>query len=152
MKTFFIKSFLFAAALIAPIKIYLILIALFIIMDTIAGVWASKALGIKISSSRFSAFISKLFIYNIVAITAYFIDIHLLGEFILLFLSIPMAATKITVLALILNEIYSIDEKFVNVKGHGLWSIFKKLLKTRGLLKKTKDKIEEDTKDIFDLE
>lgn len=152
MKTFFIKSFLFAAALIAPIKIYLILIALFIILDTIAGVWASKALGIKISSSRFSAFISKLFIYNTVAITAYFIDIHLLGEFILLFLSIPMAATKITVLGLILNEIYSIDEKFVNVKGHGLWSIFKKLLKTRGLLKKTKDKIEEDTKDIFDLE
>ena len=152
MKTFFIKSFLFAAALIAPIKIYLVLIAIFIVLDTIAGVWASKALGIKISSSRFSAFISKLFIYNAVAITAYFIDIHLLGEFILLFLSIPMAATKITVLGLILNEIYSIDEKFVNVKGSGLWSIFKKLLKTRGLLKKTKDKIEEDTKDIFDLE
>jgi len=152
MKTFFIKSFLFAAALIAPIKIYLVLIALFIIMDTIAGVWASKRLGIKISSSRFSAFISKLFIYNTVAITAYFIDIHLLGQFLLLFLSIPMAATKITVLGLILNEIYSIDEKFRNVKGSGLWSIFKKLLRVRSLLKKTKDKIEEDTKDIFDLE
>ena len=60
----------------------------------------------------------------------------MLGEFFLLFLSIPLAITKITVIALVVNEVYSIDEKVVNVKGYGLWNMFKRLLGVAKFIKK----------------
>jgi hypothetical protein len=141
LKTSIIKYSLLGLTLLAPIKIFMILVGLFIFFDTCFGVWAAKQQKKPLKSSKLARFISKLFVYNTVVITAYVLDINLLGEFFLLFLSIPLAITKITVIALVANEVYSIDEKVVNVKGYGLWDMFKKVLNTAKYIKKQKDEI-----------
>ena len=136
LKTSIIKYSILGLTLLAPIKIFIVLVGLFIFLDTCFGVWAAKQQKQPLRSSKLARFISKLFVYNIVVITAYILDVNLLGEFFLLFLSIPLAITKITVLALVVNEVYSIDEKVVNVKGYGLWNMFKRLLGVAKFIKK----------------
>jgi hypothetical protein len=141
LKSSLIKFILYALALLAPIKIFMILIGLFIFLDTCFGIWSAKQLNQKLESRKLAKFISKILVYNLVVITAYVLDVHLLGEFFLLFLSIPLAITKITVIGLVVNEIYSIDEKVVKVKGYGLWAMFKRLLGLAKFIKKQKDEI-----------
>lgn len=141
LKASIIKYSLLGLTLLAPIKIFVVLVGIFIFLDTCFGIWAAKMQKKPLKSSKLAKFISKLFVYNIVVITAYILDVNLLGEFFLLFLSIPLAITKITVLALVANEIYSIDEKIVNVKGFGLWDMFKRLLGVARFIKKQKDEI-----------
>lgn len=141
LKTSIIKYSILGLTLLAPIKIFIVLVGLFIFLDTCFGVWAAKQQKQPLKSSKLARFISKLFVYNIVVITAYILDINLLGEFFLLFLSIPLAITKITVIALVVNEVYSIDEKVVNVKGYGLWNMFKRLLGVAKFIKKQKDEL-----------
>jgi hypothetical protein len=139
LKTSIIKYFILGITLLAPIKVFMVLVGLFIFLDTCFGVWAAKQQKKPLRSSKLARFISKLFVYNTVVITAYILDVNLLGEFFLLFLSIPLAITKITVIALVVNEVYSIDEKVVNVKGYGLWAMFKRLLGVAKFIKKQKD-------------
>lgn len=135
------KLFLFAIALLSPIKIFLVLVGIFIFIDTILGIWAAKKTGIKIESRKLSKFISKMFVYNMVVILAFLLDKYLLGEFFLLFLSIPLAITKLTTIGLVLNEAYSMDEKVRNVKGVGIWDIFSKLLGLAKFIKKQKEEV-----------
>jgi hypothetical protein len=141
LKTSAVKYILLAFSLLAPIKIFIVLVGLFIFLDTCFGIWAAKKLNKERNSKKFSQIFSKILVYNSVVITAYVLDTNLLGEFFLLFLSIPLAITKITVLALISNEIYSMDEKVVNVTGKGLWDMFKRLLSMAKFIKKQKDEI-----------
>ena len=136
LKASIVKYTLLGLTLLAPIKIFIVLVGIFIFLDTVFGIWAAKQQKQPLKSSKLARFISKLFVYNTVVITAYILDINLLGEFFLLFLSIPLAITKITVIALVVNEVYSIDEKVVNVKGYGLWNMFKRLLGVAKFIKK----------------
>jgi len=94
-----------------------------------------------LSSNGLSRFISKALTYNLLIITSYILDINLLGEFFLLVISIPLVITKLTVISLILNEIYSIDEKINNVSGYGLWHLFKRVLNLAKYIKKQKDQL-----------
>ncbi len=139
LKASIIKYTLLGLTLLAPIKIFIVLVGIFIFLDTCFGIWAARKQNQPLKSSKLAKFISKLFVYNVVVITAYILDINLLGEFFLLFLSIPLAITKITVIALVVNEVYSIDEKVINVKGYGLWDMFKRLLSVAKFIKKQKD-------------
>ena len=59
-----------------------------------------------------------MFIYQLTIISFYFIDVSLLGEFIALFIGIPLFLTKIVTVALVSVEVFSIHE---NVKI--LWNI-----------------------------
>lgn len=141
LKSSITKLVLFALALLSPIKVFLVLVGLFIFIDTILGIWASVKTGIKIESRKLSKFISKLLVYNSVVILAYMLDKFLLGEFFLLFLSVPLAITKLTSIGLIINEAYSMDEKVRNVKGVGIYDVFKKLLGLAKYVKKQKEEI-----------
>jgi phage-related holin len=138
------------ASLLSPIKWLMILVAIFITADTIAGIWSSIKLNKKLESRKFARFITKMLIYQVVVITAYALDKLLLGEFFLLFISIPMVATKLATLALIVAEIFSIDEKLKNVNEEkGIWYHFSRLLKIAKFIKKeadelTKDKIDDN--------
>lgn len=139
--TTFGKSIVFAIGLLAPIKIIMILVFVFILIDTIGGVWVSNKLGIEITSRRLSKFISKLLVYQTVIILAYAIDINLLGPFILLFLSVPLATTKIVSLGLVVNEIFSLDESLKKLnKDKGLAFYFRQLI---GVAKKIKSDVDD---------
>lgn len=127
--------------LLAPVKWIILLIGLFIILDTGFGIWAAKKTGKKITSTRFSSVISKMFIYQAVVLLLFGIDVVILGDFIKLFIGIPYVITKAAALIIIVNEGYSIDEKLKNVNpGKGLWFYVKRML---GLAKKLKREAED---------
>jgi hypothetical protein len=134
-------------ALLIPIQFMLLLVGAFILADTIAGIWSSRKLGKKITSNRLSGFISKMLVYNAVVILAYALDVNLLGEFLLHLVSINLLFTKVTVIALIVNECYSINEKLVNVKGKGIWDYAKQVLGVAKFIKKEAKELQDDDKE-----
>ena len=137
-----VTFFSMICALLAPIQPILLLVFIFIMLDTVMGVWASKKLKKEITSRKLSAFISKMLVYGGVVILTYALDKLLLGEFLLMFVSVKLLATKVAAIALILAEVYSIDEKLVNVKGKGIWHYFKRLIGVAKLIKKEADELE----------
>lgn len=126
--------------LLSPIQPILLLVFAFIVADTIFGVWAARKTNKKITSRRLSSFIGKMIVYSCAVILTYALDKLLLGEFLLHIISINLLATKVTSMALIFAEIFSIDEKLVMVKKKGIWDYFKQLL---GVAKKIKKEAEE---------
>jgi hypothetical protein len=127
--------------LLAPVKFVIILVGLCILIDTAFGIWSAKKTGKKITSSRFSAVIGKMFIYQAVVLLFFGIDVIILGDFIKLFIGIPYTLTKIVATVLIVNEGLSVDEKLKNVNpGKGIWYFVKRML---GVAKKLKREAED---------
>lgn len=136
--------FAMCLGLLAPIQPILILVFAFIMLDTAFGVWAAKKTGQKVSSRRLSAFIGKIIVYAGAVILTFALDKLLLGEFLMSIISIDLLATKVTAIALILNEIWSVDEKLKNVKGKGLWHYFKRVVFVAKLIKKEAKELKGD--------
>jgi hypothetical protein len=83
-------------------------------------------------------------VYNSVVILAFALDVNLVGEFLMHIVSIHLLFTKVTAIALIVNECYSINEKLVNVTGKGIFTYFKQVL---GIAKYVKKEAKELTDD-----
>lgn len=129
--------FLAAIGLLSPIKYLLIIVGLFILMDTILGVWNAKKQQIKITSAKLSAVLSKMFVYQGIVILAYIIDVNLLGGIVGLFVDVPLIVTKIATLMVLVNESYSIDEKVRSLNNErGTWFYIKRALGVAKTLKK----------------
>lgn len=134
--------------LLGPIKWFMLLVGFAIFTDTIFGIWSSLKLGKKLESRKFARFITKQLVYQGVVITAYALDKLLLGEFFLLFISIPMLVTKLAVIGLIVAEGYSVDEKLKNVnEGQGLYFHFQRLLRLAKFVKTETSAVLEDKKE-----
>ena len=130
--------------LLAPIQWILLLVAAFIAIDTVFGVYTAKKLKKTITSRKLAGFIHKMLIYNIVIISVYALDCLLLGEFLLHVVSIEMVATKITAIALITTEVYSVDEKLRMLnKDKGLWFYLKRLLSIAKRVRKESKEIQD---------
>lgn len=127
-----------AIGLLSPIKYLLVIVGIFIIMDTVLGIWAAKRQKIKITSSKLSAILSKMFVYQGIVILAYTLDTLILGGIVGLFIdSIPLLVTKIATLLILTNESFSIDEKVRVLNDEkGVWFYFKRSLRIAKVLKK----------------
>lgn len=125
---------------ITPIKPLLLVVGLMIIIDTIFGIIRSNKLGIKFTSSRFYSFFKKNFVYQLLIITTYLLDINLIGEFTTPFISIDLLTTKIIAVAICYNEFISINEN-VNI-AYGI-DIMKYINKLFQFSKKVKDGFDE---------
>jgi hypothetical protein len=136
--------------LLLPIKWVMLLVGICIIIDTGFGLWAAKRTGKKITSSRFSSVISKMLVYQLVIITFYGIDVVILGDFVKLFIGIPLVITKLTAIVLISVEGFSVDEKLKNVNGpdKGIWFYIKRLLGVAKLIKKEAGDLTEEINTI----
>lgn len=132
--------------LLAPIAPILLLVFVFIIADTVFGIWSSKKLKQPIKSRRLARFISKMLVYGAVVIITYAMDVLLLGEFLLMIVSIKLLATKVAAIALIVNEVFSIDEKLRNVNNKGIWDYFKRVIGIAKMIKKETDELTDDNK------
>jgi len=127
--------------LLAPVKWVVILVGLFILLDTAFGIWSARKTGKKITSARFSTVIGKMLVYQAVVLLFFGIDVVILGDFIKLFIGIPYTLTKSVATILIVNEGFSIDEKLKNVNPErGIWYYVKRTL---GLAKKLKREAED---------
>ena len=117
-------------AFLFPIRGLIIAVGLAIVLDTIMGIFKAKKLnGWKaVSSKKLSAIISKMFLYQGAIILFYFMDCFILGEFIALFVGIPLFLTKVLAATLCFIEIKSIDENIEVITGKSVWDRFKELL------------------------
>ena len=133
--------------LLSPIKYIMMLVGFFIVLDTIFGVYVANKINVKITSRKLSRFIGKMLIYQLVIITAYALGGLLLGEFLENIFGIKLMLTKIAALMLIVNELFSIDEKIRLVNNDkGIWFYFKQLLSVTKKIKTEVDDVDIDIK------
>lgn len=117
-------------AFLLPIRGLLICVGFAIVIDTVMGVYKAKKLnGWKsVSSRKLSELISKMFLYEGAIILFYAMDKFIMGEFIALFIGVPLFLTKILAATLCFIEIKSIDETVKIITGKSVWERFRELL------------------------
>ena len=117
-------------AFLFPIRGLIIAVGLAIVLDTIIGIFKAKKLNgwNSVSSKKLSAIISKMFLYQGAIILFYMMDKFILGEFIALFIGVPLFLTKVLAATLCFIEIKSIDENIEIITGKSVWNRFKEML------------------------
>lgn len=127
-------------AFFAPVKGILITVGLFVLADTISGLWKAKKTGERITSRGLSAAVSKMVLYNGCVLLSFLLDKYIIGDILEGIFSIKDMVTKMAALLLVYIESQSINENYEAVKGVNLWQEFKKLLSRT---KEVKDEISE---------
>ena len=128
LKNSTIRIIMIISAFLAPIFGILITVGIAIVADTAMGIWKAKRLKEEITSRRFSALISKMFLYQATVILFFLIDWFILNDIILTFFTVPLMLTKIVAVTLISIEVFSMDESWTKVKGKSLFTSFKELV------------------------
>ncbi len=126
-----------------PIAPLMLIVAGFILMDTILGV--TKALKLKqgFTSHKLSRLIFKMFFYQMVILLIFPIDVYIIGEELF---GYQFFATKVVTFVLIFVESLSIEENIKAINNNkGFRYYFEKLLTT---IKHGKEKIIEAKKDL----
>lgn len=142
------KILIVLGAFLLPVKPLLILVGICIFLDTIFGVWKCKKTGVPINSKGLSAIISKMVLYQSAVILFFALEKYILGDFVMLFTSIPLFLTKVIATLLVGIEITSISENIKEATGQGLWGRIKVLL---GRAKAVTSDIKELQKEIKEI-
>lgn len=126
-----------------PIAPLMLIVALFIIADTLLGITKAIKLKQEFKSHKLSRLIFKMFFYQLLIMMLYPIDIFLIQDALF---GYDLFATRAGVLVLVFVESLSIEEniKAIN-KDKGFQYYFNKLVK---VVKNAKDKIVEAKKDL----
>lgn len=127
-KISFDKILIVLSAFLMPIKPLIILVGLMIFLDTIFGIWKCKKKGTKVTSKGLSSIVSKMVLYQSSVILFFALEKWLVGDFILLFTSIPLFLTKIIATLLVGIEITSISENVEEATGVSIWQRIKIML------------------------
>jgi hypothetical protein len=129
------------AGFFSPVIPFFLLTGFLIFLDTCFGIWAAKKVGESVTSSKAARIVYKMLVYNVMVLTAYFLDVVIISEISKHFIDLPLPTTKIAFLTIAYNELYSIDEKIRKVKGEesGLWAMMKKMLSFAKTIKEKKD-------------
>ncbi|MDT7832386.1 phage holin family protein [Flavobacteriaceae bacterium S356] len=107
--------------MIIPLSGVIFTVILLIVVDFITGSYASYMNGIGISSKRIGHTISKLFIYNLVIISAHFLETNIVDE-------IPFL--KIIAGFIAITEIRSILENYTKIYGVNPFKVLLQFIKT----------------------
>lgn len=108
-------------ALVAPIQAVMTTVGFLIITDLLTGSWAAYKRGEKITSAGLRRTLSKMLIYQLCIISAFFIERHILQE------TLPICKIVAGVIALV--EFKSLLENSNSILGV---DIFKELIKKLG--------------------
>jgi hypothetical protein len=108
-----------------------------IFADTVTGVWKVRKTDIKFSSTELrKGFVSKMVFYQGAVLTMYLLDIWVIGEFMAIFNSINLVATKLVCVGLVSVELISINENFEAVTGKSILHGVKSFLNGYNNIKK----------------
>ena len=122
--------------LLAPLTGVIITVALLIVVDFITGSYASYVKRKPIESKRIGNTVSKFFIYNLVIISAYFLEKNIVSE-------VPFL--KVIAGFIAITEIKSILENYNKIYGVNPFKALINLIKQTGL-KETLEQISKDKK------
>ena len=110
----------------APVGGLLIIVGISTIVDTVFGIVRAKYENKPITSKEFrSGFVSKTLGYLSVVILVFLLDKIIINELVRSFLDFEFLATKLVSLVLIMNEVKSMDESWVIIKGYSFIDKFK---------------------------
>lgn len=126
-------------AFIAPIKPLMIVVGLFIVIDTITGIYKVFKTKEKFSSGKLSRTISKMVLYQACIILIFSLDKLLLGELINSFVTVQFFTTKVVAMFLVTVELISIRENIKAATKVDIWEKFKSILRRA---KEEKDEIQ----------
>jgi len=146
IQEFIVSLIMSMTIFLVPIKGIMILVGLFIFLDTAFGVWAAIKLKQDILSSKLSRIASKMLVYQLGVVLFYGIDLFIFKDLMAVFnIEIEFLLTKLIGLSFIGLEIHSIDEKIRNVKDKGILYHFKTLIKSAKIIKKEYENLNNDT-------
>lgn len=137
----FPKLLAIIGAFFLPISGILFLVGFSIIVDTLTGIWKARKLKIKITSRKFSAIVSKFFLYELAVIGFYLIDKFILNDIILVFFSVPLMLTKILALVIVSIELTSINENYIAIRKISIFQALKNLFSRAKEIKNDIDEI-----------
>ena len=110
----------------APVGGLLLIVGLSTILDTIFGIARAKKEDKPVTSRDFrKGYVPKTIGYLGVVILVFLLDTLILNELIKTVLDFDFFSTKIVSLVLILNEVKSMDESWVVLKGYSFIDKFK---------------------------
>ncbi|CAL2058731.1 phage holin family protein [Tenacibaculum sp. 190524A05c] len=125
-------------AMLSPLNGVLTTIMFLIVVDFITGAYASLKAGISLKSEKIGNTISKFFIYNLVIISAYFLEKHIVNE-------VPFL--KIIAGFIAITEIKSILENYNKIYGVNPFKVLKGLLNQYGFKETLKQISEKENKE-----
>ena len=110
----------------APVGGLLIVVGLSTILDTAFGIAKAKKENKPVTSRRFRmGFVPKTVGYLGVVILVFLLDQLIINELVKSILDFEFLATKLVSLVLIMNEVKSMDESWVVIKGYSFIDKFK---------------------------
>jgi hypothetical protein len=141
LKENFVQFSLFIATFFAPVVPMIVATILFILLDTVMGLWKCKAIGEERRSNGFKrGFIPKMLIYTLLIAIVFVADSILTNEAVKHYTQFDYVITKIVALILIFIEAWSIDENFKAIYGFSVIAMFKKFINyLKGLFRKFLD-------------
>lgn len=110
--------------IIGPLQGVIFTVVLLIIVDFITGIYASYLKGVGIKSKRIGHTISKFFIYNLVIISAYFLEKNIVSE-------IPFL--KIIAGFIAITKIKSVLENYTIIYGANPFKVLVNFMKHNGI-------------------
>ncbi|WP_290838472.1 phage holin family protein [Flavobacterium sp.] len=133
-------------AFLAPIKGLIILMVLFVTLDTFAGIFVMfrKEGWTGFRSHKLFNLVIKSFFYLMTIIMAYFADVHLLNGS---FMDIKLFLSKSICVVWCYVEMKSIDEKSQKLGNKSIWTIIQELIGKLKGIKKDLNEITEEEKE-----
>ncbi|WP_348710655.1 phage holin family protein [Tenacibaculum sp. 190524A05c] len=125
-------------AMLSPLNGVLTTIMFLIVVDFITGAYAALKVGISLKSEKIGNTISKFFIYNLVIISAYFLEKHIVNE-------VPFL--KIIAGFIAITEIKSILENYNRIYGVNPFKALKEFLNYHGFRETLKPLNEKEKKE-----
>jgi len=132
MKEFFVKLGIAAVAALAPIHAVLVSVGVLVFVDIVTGVWSAKKQGQAISSARLRDSVTKLLIYQVLIITGFLVETHLIEGL------IPIV--KIAAGLIVAVEFVSVLENMNKILGNDMFQIIIDKLGSKNAVRKKRVK------------
>ena len=146
MKEYILALLISALTVIAPVKAFIITIALFVLSDTFLGIyWTIKQNGIKsFKSNKLFNIVVKSFFYMGAILLAFLVDNFIFEGVIL---GVKLVLTKAITLLFCWIELVSLNETSMKLGNKSIWVHFKELISKSKDIKKDLGEIIEDKKE-----
>jgi hypothetical protein len=146
MKEYLLALLISALTVIAPIKAFIITIALFVLSDTALAIyWTIKTNGIEsFKSNKLFNVVVKTFFYMGAILLAFMVDTYIFEG---VLLGIKLLMTKSVTLLFCWIELKSLDETNMKLGNKSIWVHFKELIGKSKDIKKDLNDVIEDKKE-----
>ena len=125
MKEYIYKGLLVLCAILAPIKPLLLTCGVLIVVDMITGMLAARKRKEPISSAQMRRSVSKMFVYQLVIISGYLLEVYMLDNL------VPVSKIVSGVIGMV--EFKSILENASTIAGHDILKMVLEKLGSKNL-------------------